>query len=248
MSVNHKDACPCGSGKRYKHCHLGVDQARRSKTSLAGILVIGAIVIGAAAFGAMNQWQLGKKNADLAGADSGLVPPGGRTGGATTGGDVSGTPAPTGGNAFGIVQPGATGRPPIPQSNAGAVIPIGNSGALAPGEHPTPWEYDVAKNRHYDPRPGHQHWHNGPPPADTTQAVVVAPRQIKLDEKGNVISETASRVAGSTMTVGSAQLAPGEKPQAWQYDKAKNQYYDPTVGHQHWHSGPAPAGKVVGVP
>ncbi len=232
MSVNHKDDCPCGSGKRYKHCHLAVDDARRRKTSVAGIVVISALVLGAAAFGAMNQWQIGKKNAALAGA-----------------GTDSGAATAAGGNAFGINQPGATGRPPLPQSNAGSVIPMSSSSALAPGESPTPWEYDVAKNRHYDPRPGHTHWHNGPPPSDTTQAVVVAPRQIKLDEKGNVIGETASRVAGSAITpVGSTQLSPGENPRAWEYDKGKNQYYDPTPGHQHWHSGPAPAGKIVGVP
>lgn len=233
MSVHHKDACPCGSGKRYKHCHLPSDAARRRKASLAVLIVIGAVVVGAAAFGAMTQWQSGRKNAPAAGADSGAIPPGG---------DVSGVPAPTNPGAFGIVQPGLSGRPPIPQSTAGSVIPVGgNQGALAPGEHPTPWEYDVAKNRHYDPRAGHQHWHSGPPPADTAQAVVIAPRQIKLDEKGNVISETASRVAGSAATVGSTALKPGETPKPYEYDKAKNQYYDPT--HGHWHSGPPPTGK-----
>jgi len=29
--------------------------------------------------------------------------------------------------------------------------------------NPTPWQYDAATDRHYDP--GHRHWHSGPPPA-----------------------------------------------------------------------------------
>ena len=213
MTTHHKDDCPCGSGKRYKHCHLPADEARRKKASLAGILVVGAIVVGVAAFGAINQWQRGKAN------EAGGVPVAGAPGATTAGGDVSGTPAPTNSGAFGIVQPGQGGQPPIPRSNAGSVIPVtGSSNALAPGENPTPWEYDVAKNRHYDPRVGHQHWHNGPPPADTANAVVTAPRQIRLDEKGHVISETAPRVAGWFQSVGSVPLAPGENPKAWEYD------------------------------
>lgn len=26
------------------------------------------------------------------------------------------------------------------------------------------WEYDAASNTHFDPSPGHNHWHQGPPP------------------------------------------------------------------------------------
>ncbi len=243
MSVHHKDDCPCGSGKRYKHCHLPIDEARRRKATLAGLLVVGAIVVGVAAFGAMNQWQLGRKGAL---ADSAGVPTAGVPGGAAAGGDVSGVPAPASPGAFGIVQPGMNGRAPIPTTTVGTTIPIGNSGALAPGEHPEPWQYDVAKNRHYDPRVGHQHWHSGPPPADTANAVVTAPRTIRLDDKGNVVNDVSARVAGSSATVGSTPLQAGENPKAWEYDKAKNQHFDPS--HGHWHTGPAPAGKVVGIP
>jgi len=254
MATHHKDDCPCGSGKRYKHCHLQIDQARRRKARVAGLVLVGAVLLGVAAFGAIGGWPGGKKNASLAGADSSATRALATTGGAVGGGgDVGGTRAPTPSSVFGIVQPGLTGRPPIPQSNVGTTIPIGaGKGGLAPGENPMPWEYDIAKNRHYDPRPGHQHWHNGPPPADTTQAVVIAPRQIKLDAKGNVISETASRVAGSgtVAATGSAAggwagghqpLAPGENPKPWEYDKAKDRHFDPT--HGHWHAGKPPAGK-----
>jgi hypothetical protein len=59
-------------------------------------------------------------------------------------------------------------RAPLPDANPLTLRPP-NSGEVAPGEHPRPWEYDVTHNRYYDPRPGHMHWHSGEPPADTTQ-------------------------------------------------------------------------------
>jgi len=34
---------------------------------------------------------------------------------------------------------------------------------LAP-EQPEPWQYDEANDRHW--HPGHNHWHQGPPPAE----------------------------------------------------------------------------------
>ena len=34
---------------------------------------------------------------------------------------------------------------------------------LSQGPIPKPFEYDAAKNRHWDPT--HGHWHDGPPPA-----------------------------------------------------------------------------------
>ena len=36
--------------------------------------------------------------------------------------------------------------------------------ANASNQARTPWEYDPVTDRHWDPRPGHNHWHNGPPP------------------------------------------------------------------------------------
>ncbi|HEY0967613.1 MAG TPA: SEC-C metal-binding domain-containing protein [Opitutaceae bacterium] len=35
---------------------------------------------------------------------------------------------------------------------------------LPGGATPAPWYYDTTLNRHWDPTPGHNHWHNGPPP------------------------------------------------------------------------------------
>ena len=63
-----------------------------------------------------------------------------------------------------------------PSANAGTLTPgfnpatIVSSGSLSSGTpnivNPTPWQYDPATNKHWDPRPGHVHWHTGLPPAE----------------------------------------------------------------------------------
>src|SRR5262245_43773924 len=50
MTTHSKDHCPCGSGKRYKHCHQKQDEARR-RTFLLGGVVAAAFALLAAAFG-----------------------------------------------------------------------------------------------------------------------------------------------------------------------------------------------------
>jgi uncharacterized protein YchJ len=49
MTVHHKDLCPCGSGKRYKHCHLPIDQQRRKRALVVGL--VSAAVVAVAATG-----------------------------------------------------------------------------------------------------------------------------------------------------------------------------------------------------
>ncbi len=43
---------------------------------------------------------------------------------------------------------------------------------LIPGiPNPSPWQYDPVTNKHWNPLPGHLHWHTGqPPPPDQRQA------------------------------------------------------------------------------
>jgi hypothetical protein len=66
-----------------------------------------------------------------------------------------------------------------------------NSGALAPGENPKDWEYDVARNRHYDPRDGHKHWHTGPPPVDPN-APMPTPNIIVTTPDGKPVQVTTT--------------------------------------------------------
>jgi hypothetical protein len=117
-----------------------------------------------------------------------------------------------------------------------------SSSALAPGENPAPWQYDVAKNRHYDPRSGHQHWHNGPPPSDTSQAGGIStsgPGTVTVTGGGAGLTPTVTTKT-VPMTGGTTPLAPGENPAPWEYDAAKNRHFDPRDSHRHWHSGPPP--------
>ncbi len=34
---------------------------------------------------------------------------------------------------------------------------------------PRPWEYNPQTDQHWDPTPGHEHWHNGRPPAQGSE-------------------------------------------------------------------------------
>jgi hypothetical protein len=83
--------------------------------------------------------------------------------------------------------------------------------AATPGS-PTPWQYDKATNRHWDPN--HKHWHDGPPPSNR---------------------ETPSSAPALTAT---PDTSPGETPAPWTYDAANNRHWDPN--HNHWHQGPPP--------
>ena len=245
MTTHHKDLCPCGSGKRYKHCHLPTDEAKRRRAWMVAIGALAAIVVGVGAWGAIQRGQAARTAATRteSGTAGGLAP-----GAGAGGGDVSGAAAPTPSGAFGTVVPGRNSQAPIPMSPAGSITPPrASSGALAPGEHPTPWEFDVARNRYYDPRPGHEHWHTGPPPADTSK--VVSSPTVATPGGGGAspivtVGGGSAKVTTTTVPVtnsGSAPLAPGENPAPWEYDRAKDRHFDPRDAHRHWHAGPPPA-------
>jgi hypothetical protein len=76
-----------------------------------------------------------------------------------------------------------------------------------------PWAYDSVANRYWDP--GHQHWHDGPPPPPEQRGQPAPP-------------------GGMTMP------GAGPTPAAWAYDSVSNRHWDP--GHGHWHQGPPPPG------
>ena len=226
MTTHHKDDCRCGSGQRYKHCHMAADQAKARREWMTAIGIVGALIVGVAAWGAITQWRAGRAAGGGAG-DSLALPGTGRIPGG--GGDVAGTSSPAPRGAFGTLVPGQNAPPPIAGSaDLGTAAP----NALLPGEKPVPWHYDVARNRHYDPRPGHGHWHDGPPPSDTSST---------LSAPTVTVGGGASASAKVTSSLPqNMELAPGENPVAWEYDKAKNRHYNPNPGHRHWHSGPPP--------
>ena len=201
MATHSKDSCPCGSGKRYKHCHQPIDAARRRNLIVFGALFV-ALVAAAwfavpplmAKFGAGKSTRAGAMAADSAARKEFETAPGAAA--------VVGTASATGAAAIGVVNPNGVAGPPLRDPNALTFKPS-NSGELAPGEHPTPWEYDVARNRHYDPRPGHMHWHSGAPPANPN-APIPAPQVIVTTPDGSPVKVTTSNVQ--------VQSVPTEKP------------------------------------
>ena len=44
-------------------------------------------------------------------------------------------------------------------------------GVALAGQTPAPWQYDPVTNKHWDPSPGHNHWHDGLAPATTNPDV-----------------------------------------------------------------------------
>jgi hypothetical protein len=105
-----------------------------------------------------------------------------------------------------IPAPTFASRPPV----VGAE-PTGGEVPAPPGiTNPTPYQYDAATNRHYDP--DHRHWHAGPPPS--------------------------AGLRGTTSGI-EVPAPPGiTNPTPYQYDAATDRHYDPA--HAHWHSGPPP--------
>lgn len=127
-------------------------------------------------------------------------------------------PGPAAGPTPALIQP----------FNNGAPVTSSTSPSLT---NPQPWQYDPATNQHWNPNPGHVHWHSGPPPTNPVTSPL-----------------------GSSATSGTKVPSPPDipNPQPWQYDAATYSHYDPN--HAHWHSGlppndsnaPAVSGSVSG--
>ncbi len=118
--------------------------------------------------------------------------------------------------AVGIVALGVTR--PAPQEPAVTTASLGNPLPLTPGvpipgggsATPKPWQYDPVTNKHWDPRPGHQHWHPGLPPANPEPT-----------------SPTATTL-------------PTPTPQPWEYDAVNDRYWHAEHNHYHPGQPPPP--------
>ncbi len=125
--------------------------------------------------------------------------------------------------------------PPAPAAPA-PLAAVPTTAALT--GQPKPWEYDAAGNRHWNPEPGHQHWHNGPPPVpgqSTGSTTLSGPFTAGAPANLGPISLAPGGPQPVTPTPAGPQ--PGD-PEAWQYDAANNQHWHP--GHRHWHPGQPP--------
>lgn len=134
---------------------------------------------------------------------------------------------------FGQGSPESTARP-IPASQTRLPQPSSSATAspVVPTQKPTytgqPWEYDVATNHHWDPRPGHQHWHQGqPPPEDQRSNTAGAPTITPV-------------TTGMPIQVNPSDGRPDRDGAPWEFDEAAGFHWDPRPGHEHWHQGPPP--------
>lgn len=144
-SIGRNDPCPCGSGLKYKSCHAG--KMRLSVSGRPGWLwgIVGLVVVAIALVIMRSQ---------------------------------SRTPAPSmvmtpPSSSAGLAPPPATSALPNPVATNPAGPPITTS--LPGGATPQPWQYDAATNKHFDPSPGHGHWHDGPPPPPEQRMAASAP-------------------------------------------------------------------------
>ena len=208
--MNAKAPCPCGSGKRYKHCHGPRDRARRRIVLLGAV---GAAAVAAAAvMGGPALLARFAPGGRTAAADSALARAA-RTSSAASTAQVavvadSVRPDP-GRPVLGETGGGGVVRAPIPDVGTITIRPP-NSGEVAPGEHPRPWEYDVVHNRYYDPRPGHMHWHSGQPPADTT-GNAVAPVVVVQGGGSGPVTVTSTSIKVTPPPAAGSAAKPGAK-------------------------------------
>ena len=128
---------------------------------------------------------------------------------------------------FGGSAPESTARP-IPASRTVRPVSAAVPG-IAPRPAPTrsgaPWEYDAAANHHWDPRPGHEHWHQGQPPPE---------------DQRNVSTPTLTPVTTSPLQVTPSDGRPERTGTPWEYDAETGFHWNPLPGHEHWHRGDAP--------
>jgi hypothetical protein len=171
MPVGHKDPCPCGSGKKYKHCHLKKDLEKRQHGGwilLGTVVVLGVAAIYFAAGGGL-PW-----GGDQARTSAGSSPP------STTGA------LPTTGPTAITDTTAAAGTPETAAATSGASQ---DQSPLPGGATPQPWQYDATRNRFWHPE--HGHWHDGPPPEPSQRAVTTA-------APGSVASQDQSPLPGGT--------------------------------------------------
>jgi len=99
---------------------------------------------------------------------------------------------------------------------------------------PEPWEYDAARNQHYNPLPGHEHWHDGPPPQNADGTLNTATVPIPIQQQVPVTQPVAPLEPATQPTT-----APDDgSPQPWDYDEVNDRHWNP--GTQAWDTGMPP--------
>lgn len=218
--MKHTTLCPCGSGKLQAHCcgEKSTIKIRLILTWSVIILIGGTITVIA--------FTLPSDDAPL--TTVGTTPTPYQYDPITNkhwdpahGHFHDGLPPAANGAASGQIQFSNSGNSTVSPTNpivlgstSGSSAVSGNKVPAPPNIiAPTPWQYDIATDRHYDPN--HVHWHSGRPPNDPANAVSVSGSQVPAPP--NITN-----------------------PQPWQYESTTDRHFDPN--HGHWHSGSPPGG------
>jgi hypothetical protein len=226
VEIRSKDPCPCGSGKKYKNCHMKDEHKKKSSRQFL-FLLIPILVLGVGAI-------LWSQRSDRPTVQQALT---GQTGSSQTASPDQ-SPLPDGRtpvawefdsprnrywdpnhNHWHIGQP-----PPEDQRRIGPP-PNAPTSTNANFPNPEPWQFDPETNQHFDP--DHRHWHSGPPPPEDQRTVSSGP-------------------VTTTTTSSTGQNPDFPNPEPYQYDAAKDQHYDPN--HGHWHRGRPAADQTGAAP
>ena len=121
------------------------------------------------------------------------------------------------------VSRGATSRPSLPAN-------FPSLAKTSTIQNPRPYQYDPVTNQHWVPGAGHDHWHQGQPPANTGGTTPGTTTVIDSGSFSTTPNLAIPNLATPNIT----------NPTPWQYDPATNKHWDPRPGHVHWHTGPAP--------
>ena len=112
-----------------------------------------------------------------------------------------------------------------PAGNPGfsrTIPPLANTSGI---QNPKHYQYDPVTNKHWVAGVGHDHWHNGPPPATGTTTPGFSPTTTIVN-------------SGSSSSLN--PLIPNPTP--GQYDPVTDRYWHvPVGGSAHWHKGRPPA-------
>lgn len=141
MSTGLKQPCPCGSGKRYKHCCLNRDR-KRNRNGFSIALAVVAVLATVTIYAVSARERASRTRLPLS----------------SPGSTSQRLPSPPGTAA--ATSNGATVRATAKQGGIPVTSP--DQSPLPGGVTPKPWQYDAPRNRHWDPT--HKHWHTGPPP------------------------------------------------------------------------------------
>jgi len=100
----------------------------------------------------------------------------------------------------------------------------------AEAANPEPWEYNASTNQHYNPLPGHEHWHDGPPPQNPAGTLNTATLPVPVQQQVPTVPTAAPVQPAGDPADGS--------PEDWEYNAGNDSHWNPVT--QTWDAGMPP--------